>query len=125
MILEFQKNYVELVESQYAVLKNVCTWDIIFSAFLEILGEESGITILEEASQKLMRLWPLHWIFAIVLFTDWAIIFRKMVRSHNQIKISRFWLVYQKTFSKICRRRWLDAQPRVNPDPAVAALPPT
>lgn len=49
MIKAFKKHYVETVESKYEVLKGMCNWPVIFSAFLEIFGEVGGLKLLQDA----------------------------------------------------------------------------
>lgn len=49
MILSFRHDFVLAVESQYENLKGKCSWHVIFSAFLEILGEEQGLRLFQKA----------------------------------------------------------------------------
>ncbi len=49
MLLSFRRNFVEPVEENYKMLRGQCSWDVLFSAFLEILGEEEGLRLLQES----------------------------------------------------------------------------
>ncbi len=52
MILSFRKYFIDAVESQYNKLRGKCSWHVIFSSFLEVLGEKEGIKILEETLES-------------------------------------------------------------------------
>ncbi|MFQ5639130.1 MAG: GNAT family N-acetyltransferase [bacterium] len=47
--------FLEVVEARYPGLKGRCQWPVIFSAFLEILGEKDGVTLLRAAYKSLSR----------------------------------------------------------------------
>ncbi|MFQ5603232.1 MAG: GNAT family N-acetyltransferase [bacterium] len=49
MILSFRHNFIDSVENSYEKLKGKCRWSVIFSAFLEVLGEKEGTRILEQS----------------------------------------------------------------------------
>lgn len=53
MMLSFRKNFVLTAEKKYRHLKGHSNWHIIFSAFVEILGEKEGVEILEATIQEL------------------------------------------------------------------------
>ncbi|MCH7675661.1 GNAT family N-acetyltransferase [candidate division KSB1 bacterium] len=48
MMLSFRTNFILKVESKYTQLRGQSSWHIIFSAFVEILGEKGGLEILAE-----------------------------------------------------------------------------
>ncbi|MFQ5823860.1 MAG: GNAT family N-acetyltransferase [bacterium] len=49
MILSFRQNFILPAEYKYEKLKGHCSWHVIFSSFLEILGEREGLRLLEDA----------------------------------------------------------------------------
>lgn len=55
MMLSLRKHFIESVESNYSSLAGVCSWHVIFSSFLEILGEDEGLRLLEQTSDKLQN----------------------------------------------------------------------
>ena len=55
MLYSFYENFISSVEAQHEKLQGTCGWDIIFSAFLEILGEKEGLRLLQETLPALRR----------------------------------------------------------------------
>ena len=53
MMLSFRTNFILKVENNYTQLRGQSSWHIIFSAFVEILGEKGGIEILAETATTL------------------------------------------------------------------------
>ncbi|MFQ5707284.1 MAG: GNAT family N-acetyltransferase [bacterium] len=53
MILSFRQQFILPVEERYDKLKGRCSWHVIFASFLEVLGEEPGLQVLEQAAQEL------------------------------------------------------------------------
>ena len=53
MMLSFRTNFILKVESSYMQLRGQSSWHIIFSAFVEILGEKTGLEILAETAATL------------------------------------------------------------------------
>lgn len=49
MILEFRQHFIDTVESRYPALHGSCSWHVIFSAFLEVLGEHQGVKLIQGA----------------------------------------------------------------------------
>lgn len=52
MILAFRRHFILSAESTYTHLKGRCSWHVIFSAFLEILGEKEGVQLFEQAIES-------------------------------------------------------------------------
>jgi long-subunit acyl-CoA synthetase (AMP-forming)/predicted GNAT family acetyltransferase len=48
MILSFRRYFIVQTETKYEKLKGYCSWHVIFSSFLEIIGETEGIRLLEQ-----------------------------------------------------------------------------
>jgi len=55
MLWSFYDNFINNVESRHEKLRGTCGWDIIFSAFLEVLGENEGLSLLKETLPSLRR----------------------------------------------------------------------
>ncbi|MDX1390075.1 MAG: hypothetical protein R3344_12850, partial [Acidobacteriota bacterium] len=49
MIRSFRTRFVEPVEKDYPVLEGIVGWDVIFSAVLEVVGEDDGLAMFREA----------------------------------------------------------------------------
>ncbi len=49
MIVQFRKDFIEEIEGKHHNLKGQCGWRVVFSAFLEVLGEAEGIQFLQDA----------------------------------------------------------------------------
>ncbi|MFQ5485511.1 MAG: hypothetical protein ACE5DO_09325, partial [Desulfobacterales bacterium] len=55
LLFRLKAQFLEVVEARYPGLKGRCQWPVIFSAFLEILGEKDGVTLLRAAYKSLSR----------------------------------------------------------------------
>jgi len=49
MLRSFKEEFVEPVESEYSQLQGLVGWDVVFSSVLEVLGEQEGLELYEEA----------------------------------------------------------------------------
>ncbi len=49
MLESFKREFVDAVEEEYPELEGRVSWDVVFSSVLEVLGEEEGLALFEEA----------------------------------------------------------------------------
>jgi GNAT superfamily N-acetyltransferase len=52
MLQSFRERFVDFVEGEYADLKGLVGWDVIFSSVLEVLGERDGLAACERALES-------------------------------------------------------------------------
>jgi long-subunit acyl-CoA synthetase (AMP-forming)/ribosomal protein S18 acetylase RimI-like enzyme len=52
MMRGFMEEFIEPAERQYPTLENLVDWDVVFSAVLEIIGEEQGLELFHEALES-------------------------------------------------------------------------
>ncbi|MCH9006961.1 AMP-binding protein [candidate division KSB1 bacterium] len=51
-LISFRKHFIQSVEDRYPKLKGQCGWHVVFSSFLEVLGQEEGLAVLQTAVES-------------------------------------------------------------------------
>ncbi|MFQ6114864.1 MAG: GNAT family N-acetyltransferase, partial [bacterium] len=105
MILSFRQNFISPAETRYEKLRGRCSWYVIFSSFLETLGESEGLRVLEEA---------LNYIHNKELDKEISEFPKKLTTFIHAVQ-TRGFLPKRLHFAIQRYRRWLELNPEATP----------
>jgi len=112
MMLSFRHNFIDSVESKYSSLAGTCSWHVIFSSFLEILGEKQGLQLLDATLETL------HTSGSNQRYDDMS---RKLEKFVESVR-TRGYLPKRLYFAVQRFKRWLQLNPQATPQAKMHTL---
>lgn len=112
MMLSFRQNFIDSVESRYSSLAGTCSWHVVFSSFVEILGEKRGLQLLEATLDGLHASGSNH------RYDDMSHKLKKFVGSVR----NKGYLPKRLYFAVQRFKRWLELNPQATPQAKMHTL---